>query len=202
MRFGSTAPRRVLIGFVFSTLPLLAQEGGGAGGSAEKPDMFIWTVLNFFIIAGFIGWMAKKHGGPFLTARSSEIRSGLAAGEKAKAQADARAAQVKKQLANLDQEVETMRTTAKEEREREADRIRRETQSEMARIRMQADQEIESSGKLARFEVQRAAAKMAIELAEVKVRSRMSPEVEAALIQGFLADLSGNGASRVASNVE
>ena len=99
-----------------------------------------------------------------------------------------------------------MRTTAKEEREREAERIRKETQSEMARIRTQADQEIESSGKLARLEVQRAAAKMAIELAEVKVRSRMSPEVQAALIEGFLADLpgnvAGNGAARVVSNVD
>jgi F-type H+-transporting ATPase subunit b len=195
--------RRLLNGFVFSTLPLLAQEGGSAaGGSPEKPSMFIWTVLNFLIIAGFIGWMVKKHGGPFLAARSGEIKTGLAAGEKAKAQADARGAQVQKQLANLDQEVSTMRTTAKEEREREADRIRRETQSEMARIRTQAEQEVESSGKLARFEVQRAAAKMAIELAEVKVRSRMSPEVQAALIQGFLSDLPGNGASRVTSNVD
>jgi F-type H+-transporting ATPase subunit b len=193
--------RRVVIGFVFSTLPLLAQESSG-GGSGETPDMFIWTVLNFFIIAGFIGWMVKKHGGPFLAARSGEIKAGLAAGEKAKAQADAHAAQVQKQLANLGQEVAVMRANAKEEREREADRIRRETQSEMARIRAQAEQEIESSGKMARLEVQRAAAKMAIELAETKVRASMSPEIQRALLQGFLADLTGNRESRVASNVE
>jgi F-type H+-transporting ATPase subunit b len=195
--------RRVVIGFVFSTLPLLAQEGSGAGGSSgEKPDMFIWTFLNFLIIAGFIGWLVKKHGVPFLAARSGEIKAGLAAGEKAKAQADARSAEVKKQLANLDQEVSVMRANAKEEREREADRIRREAQSEMARVRAQAEQEIESSGKMARLEVQRAAAKLAIELAETKVRARMSPEIQRALLQGFLADLAGNRESRVATNVE
>jgi F0F1-type ATP synthase membrane subunit b/b' len=72
----------------------------------------------------------------------------------------------------------------------------------MARIRTQAEQEIESSGKMARLEVQRAAAKMAIELAETKVRASMSPEIQRALLQGFLADLTGNRESRVASNVE
>ncbi len=197
--------RRLGIGFVLSTLPLLAAEGGGG---AEKPSMLLWQVLNFFIIAGLIGWLVAKHGGPALSARSSEIKSGLASGEKAKAEADARAALVQKQLANLDQEVFVIRSAAKEEREREADRIRREAQAEIARIRAQAELEIESAGKMARLEVQRAAAKVAIELAEVKVRARMSPEIQAALLEGFLTDLPRNGAvrnsirQRVAVNAE
>jgi F-type H+-transporting ATPase subunit b len=158
-------------------------------------ELLLWEALNFLVLAGALGWLAVKHGGPLLAARSKEIGEGLAAGEKAKAEADARAAQVQAKLANLETDVAALRTSAKEEREREADRIRRETEAEIARIRYQAVQEIESAGKQARMEVQRAAVKMAIELAEQKVRARMSPEVQAGLLQGFIQDLPRNGSA-------
>jgi F-type H+-transporting ATPase subunit b len=164
--------------------------------------MLVWEVLNFLILAGVLGWLSVKYVGPLLAARSKEIGEGLAAGEKAKAQADARAAQVQAKLANLEKDVAVLRTGAKEEREREADRIRRETETEIARIRSQAEMEIESAGKQARLEVQRTAARMAIELAETKVRMRMSPEVQAGLLQGFLKDLASNGAANAATNAE
>jgi len=156
-------------------------------------SMIIWQTINFVILAVLLGWLAIKQGGPLLAARSKEIAEGLTAGELAKAEADARAAQVEARLANLEPEVAAMRAGAKEEREREAERIRRETQAEIARIHLQAGHELESAGKQARLEVQRAAAKMAVELAETKVRARMSPEIQSALLQGFLTGLSGNG---------
>jgi F-type H+-transporting ATPase subunit b len=162
-----------------------------------KEVSFIWTVLNFFILAGVLSWLSSKFGGPMLTARSKEIASGLAAGEKAKADADKRAAEVQAKLANLKKEIAGLRDEAKAERDRESDRIKRETQAEIARIRVQAEFEIESAGKRARLEVQRAAARLAIDLAETKVRARMSPEVQASLVQGFVTDLSRNGGIRL-----
>jgi F-type H+-transporting ATPase subunit b len=167
-----------------------------------ETELLILEALNFLILAGGLGYLAVKNGGPFLAARSKEIGEGLAAGEKAKAEADARAAQVQAKLANLEADVAGLRTSAKEEREREAARIRRETETEIARIRAQAEMEVESAGKHARMEVQRAAAKMAIELAEQKVRARMSPEIQTALLQGFLDDLPRNGAVHTALDGE
>jgi F-type H+-transporting ATPase subunit b len=155
--------------------------------------MIVWQAINFAILAALLGWLIVKQGGPLLAARSREIAEGLTAGELAKAEADARAAQVQAKLANLETEVAAMRAGAKEEREREAERIRRETQAEIARIHYQAGHEIESAGKQARMEVQRAAAKMAVELAETMVRARMSPEIQSVLVQGFLTGLSNNG---------
>jgi F-type H+-transporting ATPase subunit b len=153
----------------------------------------IWTVLNFFILAGGLAWLTSKYGAPLLTARSKGISEGLTAGQKAKADADRRAAEVQAKLASLEKEIAGLREEAKIERDREADRIRRDTQAEIARLHAQAEFEIESAGKRARMEVQRAAAKLAIELAETKVRVRMSPEVQASLVQGFVTDLSRNG---------
>ena len=167
-------------------LPLCGQEAGGG----EKPGMDLWKWLNFALLAGILGWLIAKNLGPMLVARTRQIQEGLAAGQKAKAEADARAATVQTRLANLGQAISEMRASAREERDREGERIRRDTQAELARIQNQAEQEIESSGKLARHELQRFAAKLAIDLAEQKVRARMSPEVQSALANNFIGEMS------------
>ncbi len=190
--------RRFALGFAVLAAPVFAAEAGGA----EKPDMFIWQVANFLILAGLLGWLAVKQGGPLLAARSARIAEGLAAGERAKADADVRAAQVQAKLGGLEKEVAALRADAREEREREADRIRREGQAEIARIQYQAGQEIESAGKQARMEVQRAAVAMAVDLAERKVRARMSPELQSALLLGFVSDLARDGGPAAVSRLD
>jgi F-type H+-transporting ATPase subunit b len=168
---------------------LLAEEAG-----AKPEPSIIWKWLNFLLLAGILGYLIAKNLGPFLSARTKQIQDSLAAGEKARAEANARAAAVQAQLANLGVDVDRMRAEARHEREREAERLRLDSERDMASIQQRAAQEIESAGKLARLEVQSMAAKMAIELAERKVRARMSPEVEAALLGNFIDGLS-NGAS-------
>ncbi len=185
--------KRILLALLvlIAAIPAFAQE---SGGGSEEPSLLLWKVLNFFILAGLIGWLIAKHGGPLLASRAKTISEGLAAGTRAKAEADARAAEVQKKLGNLEQEVNALRATAQEDRARETDRIRRETQAEIVRIQYQANVEIESAGKHARLEVQRAAAALAIELAEKKVLARMSPDVQSSLLQSFLKDLASGPA--------
>ena len=179
---------RYLLTAMLVALPAFAQESGGGG---EKPSMLVWQVLNFLILFGFLWWLISKQGGPALNARSKGISDGLAAGEKAKAEADSRAREVQAKLSNLEKEIAALREDAREEREREGERIRRDTQSEIVRIHAQAELEIEAAGKQARAEVQRTAARLAVELAETKVRARMSPDVQSALLESFLKDLAG-----------
>jgi F-type H+-transporting ATPase subunit b len=192
--------------------PAIAQEQGGSekgssartaeqtgNSGAEKPGLLIWQWINFALLVGVLGWLASKQGGPFFAGRAKGIAEGLAAGEKAKNEAEARARSVDERLANLKNEIADMRSRAREEREREADRIRRDTQAEIARIRTHAEQELESAGKLAKLEVQRFAAKLAIDLAEQKIRSRMSSETERALFDRFLRDLP-DGSARAQTN--
>jgi F-type H+-transporting ATPase subunit b len=180
--------KRLSLGLWLCGATVFAQEPA----AAEQPDMTLWKWLNFAMLAGLLGWLIVKYGGPLLVARSKQIHEGLAAGEKARAEADVRAAEVQAKLANLEKEITSMRLNAREEREREADRIRRDTQSEIARIHQQAEQEMESAGKLARLDVQRAAARLAVDLAEQKVRARMSQDVQSALLQAFMSDLTSS----------
>jgi F-type H+-transporting ATPase subunit b len=176
---------RLLFALAFLALPLLAAEEG----QAENGPAPIWTWLNFIILVAGLGYLIAKNLGPFLASRTAQIQEALAAGERAKAQAEARAAAVQAQLANLGPEIEKFKADAAQDREREAARIQRDTETELARIEQHSAQEIESAAKLARLDVRRYAAKLAIELAEQKLRARMSPETQAGLVQSFLAGI-------------
>ena len=184
MRFDSLK-RYFFCAAVFAAPLLAAEEGGGE----EAPGVMIWKILNFLILAGLLGWLLVKNLGPALAANRQAIADGLAAGEKAKQEAETRAAAVQAKLATLDQEIAALRTEARAERDREADRIRRDAESEMARIGMQAEFEMVSAGKQARLELRRYAANLALDLAEQKVRARMTPGVQAGLLSGFLVSL-------------
>lgn len=181
-------------GFFLAALPLLAQEGGGGG---QESHTLIWQWANFAILAGLLGWIIVKQGGPALAARTKQIQEGLAAGEKAKAEADARAASVQQKLANLESEIAALRTSAREEREREAERIRREGGAEITRVHRQAELEIEAAGKQAHLDVQRFAARLAIELAEHKIREKMTPEIQAELLHSFASGLSAKQMAQI-----
>ncbi|HKD07171.1 MAG TPA: ATP synthase F0 subunit B [Bryobacteraceae bacterium] len=183
--------RVLLMGVLLIALPALAEESKSGESGGISP---IWTWINFLILVGVLGYLIAKNMGPMLAARSHKIQEGLAAGERAKADATARAAAVEAQLKNLGSEIEKLRASAAADREREADRIARDTENELARIEQHAGQEIESAGKAARLDVRRYAAKLAIELAEQKLRARMSPDVQADLVRNFIGDIANGRA--------
>jgi len=161
----------------------------------------LWKWPNFLLLAGLLGYLIKKHGTPLLQTRSQQIRESLAAGEKAKAEAEARAAAVQAKIANLDTEISGLRAAAHADLEREADRIRRDAESEMSRIEQHTAMEIVSIGKQMRLELRQYAASLAMDLAEQKIQARMSPDVQATLLENFAGDIStraagsGNGAT-------
>jgi F-type H+-transporting ATPase subunit b len=159
----------------------------------------LWKWPNFLLLAGLLGYLIKKHGGPFLAARSAQIRESLEAGKKAKAEAEARAAAVQAKIANLDREIAEFRTSALADLDREAERIRHQAETELTRIEQHTTAEIVSLGKQARLELRQHAAKLAMELAEQKIRSRMNPDTQSTLVNNFTGDLSthagGSGAA-------
>jgi F-type H+-transporting ATPase subunit b len=176
------------------TVPVFAQEAEGKKSEAaneKEGGMEIWKVANFVILVGILGFLIRKNGAPLLAARSRSIEEALAAGERANAEAKAKAAQVDARLAGLDTEIAALRDQARADRDHETARIRRDTQNELARIRQQAADEIESASKQARLEVRRHAAKLALDLAEKKVRDRMSEGAQAGLVDSFVADMAG-----------
>jgi F0F1-type ATP synthase membrane subunit b/b' len=104
-------------------------------------------------------------------------------------EAEARAAEVDRRLANLEAEIAALRAESGKEEEAEAGRFGRHTAAEIAKTQAQAEQEIAAAGKAARLELKRYCADLAVGLAEQKIRARMTPEAEDALVRGFIRDL-------------
>ena len=157
----------------------------------------LWKWPNFLLLAGLLGYLIRKHGAPLLQSRSEQIRQDLEAGQKAKVEAEAIAASVEAKMANLDRVVAELRAAAHADLERETERIRAEAETAMSRIEQHTAIEIVSIGKHTQLELRQYAAELAMDLAERKIRERMSPDVQSTLLDNFAGDIASYGSQHV-----
>jgi F-type H+-transporting ATPase subunit b len=151
-----------------------------------KEPSILWEWVNFALLVALFAYFAVKKGGPFFASRAAEIRKGIEEANQIKTESDARISAINSKLGRLDAEIATLRESAAAERRAAEQRLKEDAQREMQRIAAQAEAEIETAGKSERVTLQRYAAKLALELAETKVRARMSVNVEDALVQAFV----------------
>jgi F-type H+-transporting ATPase subunit b len=167
------------------TLPLFAAEQSGG----EK-DMTGYLWANFFILALALGWLIRKHGGPFLAARSEAIRQGITDAAQRKAEAARRISEVDAKLTTLGPEIEKLKNEMRREQVSEVERVRARNTAEIAHVEQQAHREVESAFKGARLQLEEHAGTLALELAEAKIRSRMNPDAQRKLTREFVGSLS------------
>jgi F-type H+-transporting ATPase subunit b len=163
---------------------LSAQEGGGL----PEPNAG-WKWANFVLLVAGLGYLLAKTLPPLFKSRTEEIQKGIAEARAIKQDADKRAAEVDARTAALGADIERFREEAKAEMQQEGERIRQETAAQIARLENQAQQEIEISGKIARRELKNYAAKLSLDLAEQRVRERLTQQAEKELVDAFIHDL-------------
>jgi F-type H+-transporting ATPase subunit b len=166
----------------FTAAPIFAEDQ--EGGSLQ-----IWKWANFVVLAGGIGYLVGKKGGPFFAARSVKIHKDMVEAGEVRKDAEARAAEVERRLANLEAEIAALRAESQKEDVAETGRFGRHTAAEIVKTQAHAEQEIAAAGKAARMELKRYCAELAVGLAEEKIRARMTPDTQAALVRGFVRDL-------------
>jgi len=160
----------------------------GEEGFAEKHELELkWA--NFLLLAGLLGYMIGKNAGPFFAARSAGIRKDMDESLRQRQEAEATVADVTRRLGNLEQEIAGLRAQSENEAKAETARMAQQTAAEIAKIQAHAEQEIASAGKAARISLKKYSAELAMGLAEQKVRARMTPATEDALVQGFVRNL-------------
>jgi F-type H+-transporting ATPase subunit b len=176
-------------------VPVPAQESTGqkvreSGGVTEHgTSEMLWGWANFVLLAAGLGYVIKKNAGPYFAQRSLEIRKGIVEAEAARAESDAKVAEVDRRLANLQSEIEALKQSAKQEAEAEAQRARREAAAEMAKIQTHVAEEIAAASKSARLDLRRHSAALALSLAEKKISARLTPETEDRLVMSFVAGM-------------
>jgi F-type H+-transporting ATPase subunit b len=166
---------------------VLAQE---ASPGAEAGDPLLgWKWANFAILAVVLGYLIRKHAPAFFEQRTQEIQQGISEAAKAKQEAEARVAAIEARLAGLASEIEKLRAGAQAEMAAEGDRIGRETETRLRKIQEQSVQEIALMSRAIREELRKHSALLALDLAQQRVRSRMTPDVQNGLVDGFLHDM-------------
>jgi F-type H+-transporting ATPase subunit b len=176
---------RAIAMLVLTAAIAAAQESSEAPG--ESNELFKWA--NFLILVAGLGYLIAKNLPPFFASRTAEIQKGILESQKIKREAEARASEVEARLAALGAEIEKFKATAHTEMEQEAARIREEATRHVAKLQQQAEQEVETAGKLARNDLKRYAAKLALDLAEQRIRTRLDAAAENVLVEDFVKDL-------------
>ncbi len=172
---------------------LVAQEAGGPAAEEQGDPWIYWKWANFAILALVLGYLIGKNAGPFFRNRTAEIQRGIAEAARLRQEAETRSAHMEQRLATLASEIERLKEEARAEMTTEGERIRKETHQHLARIQSHAEQEISAAAKAARRELKAYAAQLAVELAEQRIRARLSADAHNSLVAGFVQALESQG---------
>jgi F-type H+-transporting ATPase subunit b len=187
--------KRVLLAMMllFGAASIYAQEKDKPEELLTHDEMIVWKWANFVILAAGAGYLLGKHLPSFFKSRTTDIQKDITDAQQQKQAADKKAAEMDARLQSLGADIEKFRVEAKAEMEQEAARIREETAHQIEKMQRQAEQEIESKGNLAGRELREYAAKLALDLAEQRVRTRLDAATEAGLVDDFTQDLQQQG---------
>jgi F-type H+-transporting ATPase subunit b len=161
-----------------------AEHGGGHGD-----PLIVEKVINFAILAALLGFFAVKLGGPFFRGRADEIRKSIDDARAVREDAEKRAKAIEGRISNLAGELDQLRAESKREMASEERRIQEETARLAAKLEQNAAQEIEQATKRAEQELRAHAARLAVQVAEERVKARMTPSTQGALVRRFVDDL-------------
>ena len=169
------------------------QETGTASNASEQAaDPWItWKWINFAILVAGLGYLVGKAAPAYFKGRTDEIQRALLEATREIKDAEAKAADLDLRLAGIQTEADNLRGQARSEMAAEAERIRTETERHLNRIQEQTSQEIVLMTRGARDELRKYSAGLALDLAEQRIRSRITPGAQESLVDGFVHDLHG-----------
>ncbi|AMY13029.1 F-type ATPase subunit b [Luteitalea pratensis] len=164
-----------------------------AAPHGESHGESIWVTLariaNFAILAGILYWFGRKPVAEHLAARGAQIRKDLVDAAEMRATASARLSEIESKLAALPGELEQMRARSAEELAAERTRIRAAAETERDRLVEQARREIASQTRNARAELRAHAAALAVDVADARLRSTLTPAEQSALVDQYASQM-------------
>jgi F-type H+-transporting ATPase subunit b len=158
-------------------------------GEAPMPNEIWWKWANFAVLAAGLGYLIRKNAGPYFRARGDEIQKGIREAARVRAEADARAAEIERRVANLSGEIESLRSHSREEMAAEGSRVQAETADQIKKVQARAEMEIAQAARNATLELKVYSAQLALELAEKQIRQRLDGRAQEELANAFVHDL-------------
>lgn len=166
-----------------------ASDGEAKGGSHVME--WVWKVVNF----GILAFILVKFGGPafksFLKQRTETIQKTLDEARQARELAEKALKEVEERLKAKDKEVEEIIAAARLSGAKERDFLSAEGQKMSAKMLEQAKANIDFELKRAKDAIKAEAVELALELAERKIKGKLTPDEQKKLLEESLVKLEG-----------
>jgi F-type H+-transporting ATPase subunit b len=175
---------------VLFALPLLIFMSAEEGGHVSATMDFLGKMVNFLILFGGLTFVLRKPLKAMLAKRTADIGESIRDAEGARAGAETKAGESQAKLSGLEGEVQRLKIAAEEEGKRETERIARTAAEEAERLKKFTRQELEEQVRRGVHELRTYAAARATDLARERIRKRLTPELQAVLIEKSIDRLS------------
>lgn len=173
----------------------VAFAGGGGGEPATPASIFkayIWQIINFLILVGVMVFAIRKLDVKgFLRKRTELIEQSIRESREAKELAQKALAEVQERLKVKDSEIEHIIASAGQSGEKEKARLKEEGEKLKARVLEQARTNIDYEVKRAKEAIKQEAVELAMELAEKKLKEKLSKDEQLKLLEESLAKIEG-----------
>ena len=163
---------------------------GGEQGSSLMD--WVWRIVNFAILVFVLVKFLNKPLRNFLQQRKELIEKSIKEAQEAKALALKALAEVEERLKVKDKEIEEIISSAKSSGEREKERLIEEGEKLKAKILEQAKVNIDFELKRAKDAIKAEAVEAAMQLAEDKIKSKLTKEDQERLMKESIKLLRGN----------
>ena len=163
------------------------------GGHASILKEYIWKIINFAILVIILFKFGKKPLGDFLKKRTELIEKTLNEAREAKEAALKALREAEERVKTKDAEVKAILDAAKKSGELERDRIIEESAKLKEKILEQAKTNIDYELKHAKESIKAEAVELAMELAEKKLKEKLTKEEQEKLLDESLVKIGGKG---------
>ena len=181
----------LVLNLIFVSLIFASSGGGEEGGDLVKE--YAYKIINFVLIFGIIIYFARKPIKNMLKQRTEMIEKTLKEAQEAKELAQKALQEAQTRLQTKDKEIQEIISVSKQAGEQEKARLIEESERLKERIFEQAKVNIEYELKGAKDAIRAEAVEIAMELAEKKIKEKLTKEEQEKLLQESLTKIGGKG---------
>jgi len=177
-----------ILAFFIVHFALVSLAFGAEGGEAQESlfKAYRWQIVNFAILVAALVYFTKKPLREFLKKRTELIEKSLKEAKEAKELAEKALAEVQERLKLKDKEIEEILSRTRLSAEKERALLLQQGEQMKEKILEQAKSNIEYELRHARESIKAEAAEIALELAEKKLKEKLTKEEQIRLIEESL----------------
>ncbi len=185
-----------LLTFCILNLVFVSIIFASGGGEETHPSLvkeYAFKIFNFVLIFGIIFYFARKPIKNMLKQRTEMIEKTLKEAQEAKELAQKALQEVKTRIQTKDKEIEEIIAASRHSGEQERERIIEESNRLKEKLSEQAKANIEYELKSAKEAIKAEAVEIAMDLAEKKIKEKLTKEEQEKLLQDSLTKMGGKG---------